>query len=185
MKTKILTLLAISACCLRAEIQFSGYFITPNEALYTLSDTDGGESSGWLKAGDSFRGYSIASFDREREIITLTKDGKSLDLHLRESKVRDGKMTINGLITLGPGQQGEVVRASLFLGQDAAFPVRDGLVLHLTAERMADGNILYRPSFSTRGSDGKESSTPFPFVVARPGDSFSIWNGDLGFSFKP
>jgi hypothetical protein len=182
---RILILLALTAASLRAEPQFSGFFLTTNESLFTLSDKDSGESSGWLKIGESFHSYTIKSFDREHEVITVEKDGQPLRLNLRESKVKDGKMTINGTITLWPDQRVQSVHASLFLGEEEVFPLKEGVSLHLTAERRPDGNILYHPRLVTQDKDGKESSDSWPFIVTTPGGGFSIRIGDLGFSFKP
>jgi hypothetical protein len=182
---RILILLALTAASLRAEMQFSGFFLTTDESLFTLSDKDSGESSGWLKVGESFHSYTIRSFDRGHEVITVEKDGQSLRLSLRESKVKDGKMTINGTITLLPGQRVQSVRASLFLGEEEVFPLKEGVFLHLTAERRPDGTILYQPRLVTRDEDGKESSESWPYILTPPGGEFAIRIGDLGFSFKP
>jgi hypothetical protein len=182
---RILVLLALTAAGLRAELQFSGFFITANESLFTLSDKDGAEMSGWLKIGESFHSYTIKSFDREHEVITVEKGGQTFRLGLRESKVKDGKMTIDGTITLWPGKREQSVHASLFLGEEEVLPLKEGVYLHLTAERLLDGNMLYHPRIVMQDKDGRESSDSWPNVVTPPGGEFSIRVGDLGFSFKP
>jgi len=182
---RILLLLALSAASLRAELQFTGYFLTTNESLFTLSDKGSGESSGWLRVGESFHSYTIKSFDREHEVITVEKDGRPFRLNLRESKVKDGKMTIDGTITLWPGQRVQSVHASLFLGEEEVFPLKEGESLHLTAERRPDGDILYHPRLVTQDKDGKESSDLWPDIITPQGGEFSIRVGNLGFSFKP
>jgi len=182
---KLIMALALTAVSLRAELQFSGFFLTSKESLFTLSDTRTHETSAWLRIGESFHSYTITSFDRDQEVITLEKDGAPVRLHLRESKVRDGKMTIDGAITFWPGQRVQSVHASLFLGEEEVFPLKEGVTLHLTAERRPDGNILYKARLVTRAEDGKESSDSWPDVLAPPGGEFSIRNGDLGFSFRP
>jgi hypothetical protein len=138
---RFLALLVLTAMGLRAEVQFSGFFVTSEESLFTLTDTDGGETSGWLNAGDAFHGVSVASFDRKTEVLTVEKDGKAFQLHLRDSKVKDGKMTIEGHITLGNSQKDDPVRASLFLGEESVYPMKDGVMLHLTVHRLADGTL--------------------------------------------
>ena len=182
---KYLALLAIGVVVLRAELQFSGFFQTPKESLYSLSDTENNVSSGWLKIGQSFRGYTVVSFDREREVITLKKAEQSLELHLRESKVKDGKMTISGIITLGLGEQLGGVRASIFLGEETVFPLKDGVTLHLTAKRLPDGNMLFRSRFVLRQKDGTEKIESAPTVTTRPGQPFAVRVGELGYQFTP
>lgn len=184
MKT-ILAILVFTAVSLRAELQFSGFFLTPKESLFVLSDTGSNESSAWLQIGESFHSYTIKSFDRELEVITVEKDGQRIRLHLRESKVKDGKMTIDGTITLWPDQRVKSVHASLFLGEEEEFPLMEGVTLHLTAERRPDGNILYHARFVTRDKDGKGISESWPDIVTPPGGEFAIRNDDVGFSFKP
>jgi len=181
----LVIILAFAAADLRAELQFSGFFLTTNESLFILRDTDGGGSSAWLRIGESFHSYTITSFDRELEVITVEKDGLPVRLHLRESRVRDGRMTIDGTITFWPDRLTQSVHASLFLGEDQAFPLKPGVTLHLVAERRPDGTILYRPRLVTLDKEGREISEPWPFVVTPPGGEFSLRIDDVGFSFKP
>jgi len=82
-----LALLLLCTAGLRAEIEFSGFFITSKEALFSLSDTETQRSSGWLKIGQSFGTYTLLSFDREQDVITLKQGERLLKIPLRESKV--------------------------------------------------------------------------------------------------
>jgi hypothetical protein len=181
----ILAMLVLTAVSLGAELQFSGFFLTSKESLFILSDTGSNESSAWLRIGESFHSYTIKSFDRGLEVVTVEKDGRLVRLHLRESKVKDGRMTIDGAITLWPDGRAQSVHASLFLGEEEEFPLREGVTLHLTAERLPDRNILYHARFVTRDGDGKETSESWPNILTPPGGEFAIRNGDVGFSFKP
>ncbi len=185
MTKRILLLLALTTASLRADLEFSGFFITPDEALFSLSDTDGGASSGWLRMGDAFQACTLKAFDREHEVLTVVRDGRDVALKLREPRVKDGRMTIDGAITLWPSGQKRNVHASLFLGEEEAFPLAQGATLHLTAERRPDGNLLYHPRLVTRDGAGRESSQDWPFILTPPGGEFSLRIGDLGFSFKP
>jgi hypothetical protein len=180
---KLFLIFVFAAASPRAELQFSGYFVTANEALFTFND--GAESSGWLAIGDSFRSYTVRSFDRESEVITLEKSGQPLRLHLRDSKVRDGRMKIDGTITFWPGQKTEGFQASLVLGEEEVFPIKPGVTLHLTAEKRTDGNILYRSRLVTTDGTGKEASELWPNVVTSESGAFGLRVGDIGFSFKP
>jgi hypothetical protein len=71
-----LTILLFCAVSLRAEIEFSGFFTTSKEAFFSLSDTETQRSSGWLQIGQSFGSYTLLSFDREEDIITVKQTRK-------------------------------------------------------------------------------------------------------------
>src|SRR5690606_24851627 len=132
------------------------FFLTSNEALFSITDTESKRSSGWLKIGQSFGDYTVVSFDREHEVIRLKHGDQSLELSLRESKVKDGKMTISGEIVLGPNDQIEGIHASLFLDEEAVFVAKDGATLFIKAKRRPDGNIRYDSRFLLRNKEGTE-----------------------------
>jgi hypothetical protein len=182
---KLLIFLGLVTASLRAEVEFSGFYLTSNEALFILSEKDGGESSRWLKVGESFHAYTIRSFDREHEVITIEKDGQLSHLHLRGSKVANGEMTIDGTITWWRNQASQSVHASLFLGEEAVFPMKTGVNLHITPKRQPAGSILYHTRLVTQDSEGREISDSWPDVVTLFGGEFSIRLGEFGFSFKP
>jgi hypothetical protein len=184
MKT-YLTLLLLCAVSVRAEIEFSGFFTTPQSARFSLADPATKTSSGWLKLGQSFAGYTVDTFDAEREVLTLKRGAERLQLKLRDAKVQSGRATITGNVSLSADEKIEGVRATLFLGEEAAFPLKDDMTLHLTAERRPDGNMLYSARFVVRQPDGTDKTVAAPQLVALPGAPFSIRIGELGFAFKP
>jgi hypothetical protein len=184
---KYLTILLLTSLGLRGEMEFSGFFITSKESLFSITDSENMRSSGWLKIGQSFGGYTVVSFDRDHEVLTLKQGDRSLEVPLRVSKIKDGKSTISGTITL-PNEHVEGVQASLFLGEEAMFPLKDGGMFFLKPEKRPDGNILYRARISSRKPDGTEENFNFPAVVALPGTSFGVMStggGAIGFEFKP
>lgn len=181
---KWFALLFLTALGLRGEIEFSGFFLTSKESLFSLTDPESKQSSGWLRIGQSFGGYTVVAFDHAREVITLKRAEQSREVSLRPSKVKDGKATISGTVTL-LNEQVEGVKASLFLGEEAVFPLKDGVTLRMTSERRADGNMLYRSRFDVRRADGTDEAIECPSVVARPGTSFGVRMGDYGYTFKP
>lgn len=182
---RILALIvALAAANLRAEVQFSGYFLTSSESLFELNEKDG-DSSGWLPLGGSFHSYTVRSFDRASEEITLEREGQVIRLHLRDSKVKEGRKTITGIISLWPGPQDRKFEASLFPDEEQVYPIKEGVTLHLTAKAQPDGTILYKSRMVTRDKDGNESSERMPWVTALPGGEFSVRVGDIGFAFKP
>jgi hypothetical protein len=178
-------LLLLLATGLRAELEFSGFFTTPQSARFALTDPATKTSSGWLKLGQSFAGYTVDSFDAEREVLIVKRGAESLHLKLREAKVQSGRATITGTVSVAADEKIEGVRATLFLGEETAFPLKDDLTLHLKAERRPDGNLLYSARFVARQPDGSEKTVAAPRLVALPGAPFSIRIGELGFAFKP
>ncbi|MSU64813.1 MAG: hypothetical protein EXS38_01635 [Opitutus sp.] len=184
MKRSLALFFFVLASGLRAEIEFSGFFLTARESLFSLTETEGNRSSGWLKIGQSFGEHSLVSFDAAREVITLRQDGRLREVPLRASKVKDGRVILTGTITLLQ-EQVEGVRASLFLGEEGVYPLKEGVTLRIRSEQRPDGNIVYHSRFDMNNADGKEDSMDCPSIVARPGSSFSMRMGDLGFTFKP
>ncbi len=181
---RYLTILLLLSSILRAEMEFSGFFITSKEALFLFTDTQDHRSSGWLKVGESFRGYTVVSFNTKHEIVTLKRDEQSLTRPLRASKVKDGRATIVGTIKF-LNEQVAGIRATLFFGEESLFPLKDGVTLRMKAEPLPDGNIIYRAKFIKTGSDGVEETLSAPSVIAIPGMPFGIQIGEFGFSFAP
>ena len=183
MKTCFLILL-FCTLGLRAEVEFCGFFTTSKEALFSLTDTETQRSSGWLKIGQSFGSYTLLSFDREPDVITLKQGERLLKIPLRAPKVKDGRATISGSLKF-LNQKVEGVRASLVFGEEASFPLQNGIAFRIKPERLPDGNILYHAKFIATGPDGAEKVLSTPSVVAIPGLPFGIQIGDFGYSFAP
>jgi hypothetical protein len=177
-------LLVLSAAGLRAEIEFSGFFTTSTEALFTLTETEGRHSSGWLKIGSSFGSYTVVSFDREHEVITLKNGEQLTKVPLREAKVKNGRATVNGSLKF-LNEKVDGVRASLFFGEETSFPLTRGMIFRIKPAQLPDGNILYAAKFIEIGSDGVEQTRAIPSIVAIPGQPFGIQVGKYGYSFTP
>lgn len=182
---RVLGLLLLLTATLRAELEFSGFFTTPQSARFTLTDPATKTTSGWLKLGQSFAGYTLDAFDAEHEVVTLKRGSESLRLKLRDAKVLLGRATITGTVSIAADEKIEGVRATLFLGEESSFPLKDGMNLHLKAERRPDGNMLYSARFVMLQPDGSVKTVAAPRLVALPGAPFSIRIGELGFAFKP
>lgn len=184
MKRYIL-LVFLTTVALKGELEFSGYFITPADASYCISETEAGGSSEWLKVGQVFSGYLIESFDAKNERLTLRKGDEVIRLKLRESTVENGRSIVTGRIMLGPDEEIEGVRATLFLDEESAFPVREGLTLYVKASRLEDGNLKYVSRFERKREDGSIEKLFAPAAVARPDAAFGFRMRDLSFTFKP
>jgi hypothetical protein len=182
---QLIVLLLFSTLALRAEVEFSGFFITSDTALYSLTDMPTGASSGWLKVGQTFRGHTIVSFDKDTDTLNVRQGDHVTRLRLRASKVTDGRSIINGTISLQGGERLQGVWATLFLGEESNFPLKDGLTLFLMPQRGDDGNVVYRARFVARGKDGKEETLSAPAVIAKHGQPFAIQVGELGYAFTP
>lgn len=183
MKSYLIILLFYTVS-LRADIEFSGFFTTSNEALFTLRDTETQRSSGWLRIGQTFGSYTLLSFDREQDILTLKQDEQLLKRSLRASKVKDGRLTISGSLKF-LHEEIEGVRASLFFGEEATFPLKNGITFRIRPEKLPDGIIAYHAKFISKDKDGVERVLATPSVTAIPGNPFSIQVGDYGYSFVP
>lgn len=170
--------------CLRAELEFSGFSITPTFQLFVVRDTENNQTSGWLSLGNTFRGYTLKSFDKTREIMTVQKDGRDLEIRLKESKIKDGKLTVEGTVSVVNGQKIEGVRVSLFIGEESVIPLSESVRLAITPTRMADGNMKYAAKFITI-TEGKEVILASPTLVALPGQPFAIQVGEYGYKFVP
>jgi hypothetical protein len=107
-----------------------------------------------------------------------------LKIPLRSSKVKDGRAKIRGSLRF-LNEKIDGVHASLFFGEEASFPLKNGFVLRLKPEQRPDGNILYHAKFIATGEDGAEKVLSVPSVVALPGQPFGIQVGDYGYSFTP
>jgi hypothetical protein len=184
MKTWYLAAFLLITLNSRAALEFSGYFITAEHALYSLTDTESRRTSGWLKIGQTFADHTIVSFDREHEVIHLRKGETPVRLPLREAKVKDARATITGSLTF-LGQSVEGVRTTLFFGETSSLPLKDGVTFVIKPEPRPDGTILFEAKFLRTGKDGREETLAAPSVTALAGQPFGIQFGDFGFSFKP
>ena len=181
---KLLLLFVLLASRLSAEIEFSGFFLTSHAALFTLSDRATQQTSGWLKIGQTFAGYTVDSFNRETEIVTLKQGERRLALGLRQSGVQQAK-AIRGTITLSGGRELKDVQASLFFDEAAVFPLEEDITLHLTPSLRPDGTVLYTGKIEQRKPDGQIEVISAPKLVTRRGEAFGLRIGDYGFAFKP
>src|ERR1041385_1659683 len=96
---RLFVILLLSALALRAEVEFSGFFLTAKDAFFSLTNLEDKRPPGWLKPGQAFAGYTVVAFDREHEVLTVERDGQQRKLPLRESKIKDGRATVSGTIT--------------------------------------------------------------------------------------
>lgn len=178
----VLAVAALVVSAAHAGIQFVGILVTPQQTVFTLLDDSTGRS-GWRKLGETFAGYGLTAYDTKDDTITLTKDGATTRVRLKDAKIQSARVEIAGTFTLGHGENLEVLRATVVLGEETVFPLKDGFVFRLKPERRPDGDILYRSSFERPLPDGTVERFAAPAVIAAPGARFSVTAGEFGFSF--
>lgn len=175
---------ALVVTAARAEVEFVGILVTPQQTLFTLKEKPAGQSA-WRQLGQTFAGYELTAYDAKTDELTLTNAGATTRVRLKDGKVQTTRLDIAGTFTLGHGEKMEVVRATLAFDQETVFPLKDGLEFHITPQSRPDGSILYRASFERALPGNTVERFSSPSVIARPGTEFSIVAGEYGFSFAP
>ena len=189
MNLKIVTLTAVFLCFLtsmaEAAIEFCGYTIVDNVANFSLQDMTDKTSSPWITVGKAFHGYKITAFDAGKELLSvMTSEGVTTQLALRPAPIKDSRIRISGSIKVGTGESVDVTRATLVMGEETVFALKNGLTLRLKPSPF-EGNIRYDAVFEKQQPNGTQKVLSSPALVARPNQPFQIQIGDLGFSFEP
>ena len=186
LRSLLLLLVTVLAPALaRAEIEFVGLLVTPQESNFSLTDKTTGQTV-WRKIGQSFSGYDLTSYEASDDTLTLTKAGATTRVRLKDAKVRAARLQLAGTVTFGSGEKLEATRATFAFEQETALPFKDGVTWHITPTRMPDGNIMFRMLFDRAVQHGEVKSVEklsSPSVVVRPGQAFSMKIGDLEFGF--
>jgi len=68
--------------------ELRGILFLSGSRQFALS-TPGGAESGWAGIGDTFAGWTLESFDPEKEILVVSRDGRQVELALEQSVVVD------------------------------------------------------------------------------------------------
>jgi hypothetical protein len=189
MSIKIVTLVAMGWCFLpsvaQAALEFCGYTVISGVASFSLEDTADKTSSPWIPVGKAFRGYKITAFDAGKELLSVeTPEGRTTQLALRSASVKDAKIRISGSIKIGIGESVEVNRATLVMGEETVFALKNGVTLRLKPTPF-EGNIRYDAVFEKQEPDGTKKVLSSPVVLARPNQPFQVEIGELGFAFEP
>jgi len=173
----------------RAALEFRGYSQIGDEALFSLQDTADQSSSPWITVGKTFHDYTLVAFDPKREVLTVkAPDGALAQLFLRATSIeaaKDTRLRISGTITFGTGDDIQPVKATLVMGEETVFDLKDGTSLRLKPSPFQDGNIRYDAVFEKAQDDGTKKKLSSPVIVSRPGQGFSIKTGDVVLKFGP
>ncbi|MFT3870645.1 MAG: LysM peptidoglycan-binding domain-containing protein [Nibricoccus sp.] len=81
-----IALAVVASTGLRAAVEFVGVSTENAETKVALVETSTGATK-WVKPGEQFGGYTLASYDETEKSILLTKDGTELRIKLKEAKV--------------------------------------------------------------------------------------------------
>lgn len=168
----------------RAEIDFTGVFVTSRVAKFALVDAAAGRSS-WLAIGDSFDGYVATEYNATERLLILKKGDEVLRLRLLESQVKEGYFPLSGKITVGSGEAIVVSDATFVIGLENTFPVEKGLLLRLKAERLPDGNPKYTSTLERTLPNGKRRWIQAPAMIGRPSHGVTLEVDDYHFEFTP
>jgi len=93
MKTRLSIAVVIALCTTgicRATIEFSAYIQNAKESKFVITDTEEKTSSGWIAIGQSFKGHTLVSFDPKKEVLSVKKGDVTLELRLKDSRVKEG-----------------------------------------------------------------------------------------------
>lgn len=183
----IFVLFALCGAALaRAEIEFVGILATSRATQFALSDSTTGKTD-WVSRGQKFAGYTVGSFDAGEDMLTLSRDGQEVRLHLKDdAKIKAARLELTGTVTLGATEKIDVERATLLFDQENLFPLKDGITYRITPRRRPDGNITYTIKVDRVLADNKTETIAAPSIIALPGSRFSFQVGDeIGFSFTP
>lgn len=179
---------ALLTAAAHAEIEFVGVLLTPGRSLFALSEA-ADQPAAWRNIGQTFAGYSLASFDAKNDTLTLSKDGAIIRLPLKDAaKIKNAHAEFSGTVTFGSGEKLDISRVTLTYGQETVLPLQDGVVWRVTPTRLPDGNVLFRLAVERTTQDGGVTGVlkvGAPAVITRPNSAFSFAIGDLQFNFNP
>ena len=85
-------LLAAAPAARAAETEqpvFRSVLIDGQAPLFSLSDATG--SGRWVKIGESFEGWKLESFDSAKQILSVSHEGKTIELALESGRLKDGE----------------------------------------------------------------------------------------------
>jgi hypothetical protein len=70
-----------------ARPEFSGYLTASGESYFWITDKESLRSSGWIKLGEPFLGFTVDEFLPQADALILKNSSESLRLSLRQSRV--------------------------------------------------------------------------------------------------
>ena len=92
MRTRIafLSILCLPAWA-NAVPELSGVVLSPDSAMFALTEPESGESSGWIRIGSEFCGYRVVEYRNQTGTLVLLKDGAMQEIGLRSATIVDSR----------------------------------------------------------------------------------------------
>jgi len=161
MRTAILALGMVLASRLSGgePVEFAGYMSSGSDRLFILYDVTAKESSLWMKLGQTWHGYTPASFDAKTEKLTVKHGVTDLVLGLRVTKVHG----VQSLLVLGKGSY-KLVDGTMVYSPDAKLRLRS--------------NLISSPS-GVMVSDSEKKIVAGDLEIERPNGILKVTNGVL------
>ena len=189
-----LALLLAASPLAHAEIEFTGMIEFGDKSTYGLVETETSQTQ-WRGVGQTFNGWTLASYDAKNETLALTRDGVNKTVKLKtaaavESPAPGDPAIIAGEVEIKINDKTVSQPAAFTIGQTSVIPGTDGTTVKVTPTQMTESNgpaaIRYQLSFERAGTNGKPAEIiSNPSVAALPGNAFSISVGGTSFKFTP
>jgi len=145
-----LLVLTIAPNSSRGTPELAGVLSASEQFEVLLSDKATGQTSSWLKIGEQFEDYTIASYDGKKGQLVLQRGQDRLVLTVRSDRATDDpRFAIVGTISLGAGDQATKKPITLRYNQTTFIPVPAGGYIELTPSLRQDG--MYEMIFILRG----------------------------------
>jgi hypothetical protein len=185
---QLLGALTLFAATAHAEIEFVGVLVVPGRTLFALSEAPG-QPAAWRALGQDFAGYALAEFDGKKDLLTLSKEGATLRLPLKdEAKIKNARVEFSGTVAFGQGEKLDVSRVTLTYDQETVVPLADGVLWRVTPTRLPDGNVQFKLAVERTVREGERvrvQKVSAPSVITLPNSGFRLAVGDLQFNFNP
>ena len=78
------------------------YSVLTKEGLFSIQDSKGGRR--WYKLGATVDGWSLESYDKEKELLVVGQGATHQELHLYKSSIEASASELNTVVTVRPGE---------------------------------------------------------------------------------
>ncbi|MEY4379351.1 MAG: hypothetical protein RLZ85_1232 [Verrucomicrobiota bacterium] len=78
------------------------YSVLAKEGLFSIQDSKGGRR--WYKLGAHVDGWTLESYDKEKELLVVGQGATHQELHLYKSSIEASASELNTVVTVRPGE---------------------------------------------------------------------------------
>lgn len=82
------------------------YSVLAQEGLFSIQDSKGGRR--WYKLGAMVDGWSLVSYDKDKEMLVVGQGNTHQELHLYKSTIEASASELNTVVTVRPGETAKV-----------------------------------------------------------------------------